>query len=224
MTGLLIERARKVVAVEIDRELAERLRRQFPENEKLEVLRADIMEADLDAICRRHHVDRLFAFGNLPYYITSPILHHLLNYATRLFGMAFVVQREVADRIVASPGSRDYGYLSALVQASARARIAFIIPPGAFSPAPAVQSALVTFEMGGALAESNEHRRRNFLDFVKLGFGQRRKKLANNLTPTYPITTARGALRDCGLSENARAEELGVEDFLRLFNHLKPGS
>lgn len=222
MTGLLMERARKVAAVEIDAQLAEGLRVKFAGDERVEVILADILGVDLAGICSRHGVERLFAFGNLPYYITSPILHHLLNSPSRLRGMAFVIQREVADRITARPGSRAYGYLSVLAQAYTQPRVAFSIPPGAFSPAPAVRSALVTFEMRGALAGSDEDRTRKFLDLVKLGFSQKRKKLANNLASVYSLATAREALRKCGFSENVRAEELGVQDLMQLFNRLKP--
>lgn len=222
MTGLLMERARKVVAVEIDGQLAEGLRGHFAGDERVEVKLADILQVDLAGICSDHGAERLFAFGNLPYYITSPILHHLLDSASQLRGMAFVVQLEVADRITAKPGSRAYGYLSVLAQAYTRARLAFSIPPGAFSPPPAVQSALVTFEMTGALAVCDENRTRKFLNLVKLGFAQKRKKLANNLASRYPLELARDALRSCGFSENARAEALTVQDFIRLFDCLQP--
>jgi 16S rRNA (adenine1518-N6/adenine1519-N6)-dimethyltransferase len=221
MTDLLMERARKVVAVEIDAQLAERLRMQFAANERVEVVRADILQVDVAETCRRYGVERLFAFGNLPYHITSPILHHLLDAASRLGGMAFVVQREVAERIAAKPGSRAYGYLSVLAQAYTKPRVAFNIPSGAFSPAPAVHSALVTFDMTGALSGSDEDRAREFLEFVKLGFGQKRKKLTNNLASNYPLARARDALRCCGFGENVRAEQLAVQDLLRLFDSLE---
>jgi 16S rRNA (adenine1518-N6/adenine1519-N6)-dimethyltransferase len=222
MTGLLVQLARKVLAVEIDAQLVDHLRTQFAGDNRVEVLRADILRVDLAATCRHLNVDSLFVFGNLPYYITSPILHHLLDSASRLRGMAFVVQREVAERISAKPGSRAYGYLSVLAQAYTEPGVALSIPPGAFSPPPAVHSALVTFDMTGALAGWDRGQVLEFLDFVKLGFSQKRKKLANNLASAYPLGTARDALRACGFSENVRAEELAVLDFVRLFDHLKP--
>ena len=217
MTGLLLERALKVVAVEIDAELVGSLHAQFAAEPRLEVLRADILQVDLEAVCRRHAADRLFAFGNLPYYITSPILRHLLGSASLLKGMGFVVQREVASRIASRPGSRDYGYLSVLAQSLTRPRIEFRIPPGAFSPPPAVNSALISFEMMSSLAGSDRQLTREFLDFVKLCFGQKRKRLANNLSSPYSLARARAVLRECGYGENARAEEFGVADFLRVF-------
>jgi 16S rRNA (adenine1518-N6/adenine1519-N6)-dimethyltransferase len=211
-----------VVAVEIDPQLAAALRDQVAGDHRIQVVTADILQYDVADASRREGVERLFAFGNLPYYITSPILHHLLNSASHLRGMAFVMQREVADRIAARPGSRAYGYLSVLAQTYATPRVAFSIPPGAFLPPPAVYSALVTFDLTADLTGQNEHRVREFLDFAKLGFGQKRKKLANNLASAYSLAMAREALVECGFSQNVRAEELAVADLMRLFNRLQP--
>lgn len=215
MTGLIAERAGRVVAVELDASLAEQLKTQF--HGRVEVVHGDILELNLAEVCRGHGVERAFIFGNLPYYITSPILHHLLQFETYLCGMAFLVQREVALRIAAKPGSRDYGYLSVLMQSCTRPRLAFNVPPGAFTPPPAVFSALITFEMRGKLPAGE---RREFLEFVKLGFAQKRKKLTNNLNVAYAPAGVREALLHLGLNENARAEELAVGDFAKLFDAL----
>ena len=227
MTGSLAERAARVVAVELDSRLADELRKEVAGREGIEVLQADILGLDLADLCRSHGVEQTFIFGNLPYYITSPILHHLLKSARHIRGMAFVVQREVALRITAGAGSRPYGYLSVLAQCYSKARIAFSIPPGAFSPPPAVHSALVTFEMTGgpeeeegASAVQDDLRRRKFLDFVKAGFAQKRKKLANNLSAVYPADAVRDAVRSLGLSGNVRAEELTVANLWRVFEAL----
>jgi 16S rRNA (adenine1518-N6/adenine1519-N6)-dimethyltransferase len=235
MTGLVAERAARVVAVELDSRLAEQFRKEFAGRERIEILQADILKLDLAELCRSHGVEKAFVFGNLPYYITSPILHHLLESAPRIRAMAFVVQREVALRITAGPCSRAYGYLSVLAQCYSRPRIAFSIPPGAFSPPPAVHSALITFEMfgemmgempigtadrAGASENQNELRRRKFLDFVKLSFARKRKKLTNNLSVTYPADTVRDALRSLGLGDSVRAEELPVADLWRVYEAL----
>ncbi|HEY6291783.1 MAG TPA: 16S rRNA (adenine(1518)-N(6)/adenine(1519)-N(6))-dimethyltransferase RsmA [Terriglobia bacterium] len=222
MTARVAGRARRLVAVELDSGLAERLRQDLAGNERVEVLPGDILRLDLAEICRRHGVERAFAFGNLPYYITSPILRHLFASAVYLRGMAFVVQREVADRIVARPRSRDYGYLSVMTQSHSRPRVALSIPPGAFSPPPAVSSALVIFEITKPRSGWDEARSQEFLEFVKLGFGQKRKKLVNNLTSAYPLTGVRQTLVGLGLGEGVRAEELGADDLARLFEALRP--
>jgi 16S rRNA (adenine1518-N6/adenine1519-N6)-dimethyltransferase len=219
MTGLIAERAGQVVAVELDASLAEHLNVQFSANKRIEIVRGDVLELNIADVCHRHDAGRAFIFGNLPYYITSPILHHLFQFEEYLSSMALVMQRDVALRIAAEPGSRDYGYLSVLAQTYARPRLLFSIPPGAFTPPPAVFSALVTFDMGGMPLASDD--RRAFLEFVKLGFRQKRKKLSNNLARYYPLDRVREALRGLGLSENLRAEELAADKLADLFEALR---
>jgi len=220
MTALVARRARRLMAVELDSGLAARLRQDLASIDRVEIVQGDILELDLAGICRINNTPRAYAFGNLPYYITSPILHHLFDAAAYVRGMAFVVQREVADRITARPGSRDYGYLSVTSQFHSRPRLAFTIPPGAFSPPPAVLSALVILEMTEARPGWDGTRRQQFLDFVKMAFGQKRKKLVNNLSPAYPLTQVKDTLSRLSLGENARAEELEVCDLARLFEVL----
>lgn len=225
MTGLLAERASQVVAVELDPDLAGKLARQFADALNVEVITADILEVDVGKICRAHGAAAAFVFGNLPYYITSPILHHLLEAPERIRALACVVQLEVAERITAQPGTRDYGYLSVLAQLHSHPRLRFRIPPGAFSPPPAVVSALVTFDMksGDMLAGRapvDEARQGDFLAFVKASFAQKRKTLANNLAGKYGADRVHGALRSLGIRENARAEELSVAELSGLFRRL----
>jgi len=219
ITSLVAARAAHVVAVEVDAGLAEILREKFAADPHIEIVTADILQIDFGDLCRRHGHERCFVFGNLPYYITSPILHHLMAAAACISGLAFVVQREVAERIVAPPGSRAYGYLSVLMQCHAKPKIAFNIPPGAFSPPPAVHSALVAFEMieGG---EPSDERRRDFLEFVKLSFARKRKTLVNNLAPVYAPERIHAVFHRLGLGHNVRAEELSVAKLRGLFEAL----
>lgn len=219
MTGLIAERAGRVAAVEFDASLAAQLQIQFSANSHIEIVQGDILELDIAEVCRRHGSERAFVFGNLPYYITSPTLRRLIQFEKHLSGMAFVVQREVAQRMAAKPGSRDYGYLSVLMQAYTRPRFVFNIPPGAFTPPPAVFSALITLDAG--VGPTGARHRRDFLEFVKLGFAQKRKKLSNNLNSTYAATRVREALRNLDLNENARAEELAVDELANLFEALR---
>src|SRR3974390_1427904 len=116
ITELLAERARHVVAVELDTVLAEQLRKKLGTGLPIEVLQADILTLDLADLCRRHGTERCFVFGNLPYYITSPIIHRLFLFHDRIRAMALLVQHEVAERLVAGPGARAYGYLTVLTQ------------------------------------------------------------------------------------------------------------
>lgn len=218
MTGLLAERAGHVVAVELDTDLTAKLRLKFADLDNVEVVGADILEVDIGEICRRHGTAGAFVFGNLPYYITSPILHHLLESPEHIRAMACVVQLEVAERIAARPGTRDYGYLSVLAQLHSVPQIRFRILPGAFSPPPRVVSALVTFDAlaSGAVPDS----RQEFLEFSKHAFARKRKTLVNNLAAQYGADRVRGELRSLGIKENARAEEIGVTELASLFKKL----
>ena len=216
MTGLVAARAAQVVAVELDAALAESLRARFADRSRIEIIAADILDLDLAALCLRYSRERAFVFGNLPYYITSPILRHLTAAAGSIRGMAFVVQREVAERITARPGSRAYGYLSVMLQCLTKPRVAFSIPPGAFSPPPKVHSALITFEMieGG---EKRRQERGAFLEFARLAFARKRKTLANNLAAEFAPGRIDSAFQQLGLRAKVRAEELPVEELYRVF-------
>jgi 16S rRNA (adenine1518-N6/adenine1519-N6)-dimethyltransferase len=152
----------------------------------------------------------------LPYYITSPILHRLFEHAERIAAIQIVIQLEVAVRIVAQPGCRDYGYLSVASQWFGRPEIEFRIPPGAFRPPPKVASALVTFRMPGERAKNSVANESAFLDFVKECFAQKRKTLRNNLRGRFGARTEE-VLRETGLSADARAEQLTVSQFAELF-------
>jgi 16S rRNA (adenine1518-N6/adenine1519-N6)-dimethyltransferase len=159
-------------------------------------------------------------FGNLPYYITSPIIHHLMDFASSIRGMALLVQREVAERLTAESGSRAYGYLSVLAQLHSTPRVVLSIPPGAFSPPPKVHSTLVDFKMREQLPGGAAPERTRFLDFVKACFAQKRKSLLNNLGGRFGRERVATALARRGLPATARAEELGLQQFEELLKEM----
>jgi 16S rRNA (adenine1518-N6/adenine1519-N6)-dimethyltransferase len=220
MTELLAARARRVVAIEIDPDLVEGLREKLGADPRIEILPANILATDLVALCRRHEVAQCFVFGNLPYYITSPILHHLFSFVSSVRGMALLVQREVAQRLTAQPGSRAYGYLSVLAQFHSRPRMVLEVPPGAFSPPPKVRSALVDFRMIPAFPEGTPFQPKKFLEFVKGCFAQKRKTLLNNLEGEYSRVRVEGGIAQLGLPHAARAEQLSIPQLVSLFRHL----
>jgi 16S rRNA (adenine1518-N6/adenine1519-N6)-dimethyltransferase len=133
--------------------------------------------------------------------------------------MGLVVQREVADRLSALPGSRHYGYLTVLTQLHTNPRIEFGIPPGAFSPPPKVDSALVTFQMKGIQLPAEQ--RKALLEFVKLCFAHKRKNLLNNLAPVYPRQRVEIELAGLKLSQSIRAEQLALKHFENLLGRLR---
>ena len=170
-------------------------------NEELRSLKAISFRPIWPVFVGATRTDKCFVFGNLPYYITSPIIHHLLGFAASIRSMALLVQREVADRLTATPGSRAYGYLTVLTHLYSEPRLALAVPPGAFSPHPKVNSALVVFRMISSYPEkpmAGEHsllhrggrpsaipRSGEVPGFVKRCFAHKRKNLVNNLTGTY---------------------------------------
>ena len=145
ITKLLAPRANRLIAVELDPSLAEQLRQQYALNDKVEVLEQDILATDLSALAAH---EKLAVVGNLPYYITSQILLHLFEHHQAIDRAVIMVQREVADRIAAQPGTRDYGLLTATTQLYARVDNLFTLPPSAFAPPPDVHSTVLrlTFE------------------------------------------------------------------------------
>jgi 16S rRNA (adenine1518-N6/adenine1519-N6)-dimethyltransferase len=217
MTTRLSQRASKVFAIELDRRLAVHLRENMAQQKNVEVIEGDVMAIDFGELAGGVAFS---VYGNLPYYITSPILHRLFEHVDKVRSIHIVIQFEVAARIVAPPGRRDYGYLSVASQWFARPEIAFRIPPGAFRPPPKVESALVSFRMPGERAKHPIDDEKAFLDFVKECFAQKRKTLRNNLRGRLGAR-AEEVLREAGFSPGARAEELSVADFVKLFQLAK---
>jgi len=213
MTTRLAKRAGKVFAIELDQRMAKRLREVSAPCGNVEVIQGDVLAIDFATVAGGGPFS---VYGNLPYYITSPILHRLFEYADKITAIHIVIQFEVAVRIVARPGRRDYGYLSVVSQWFSQPEIAFRIPPGAFRPRPKVASALVSFRMRGARANFSFDDEDAFLDFVKECFAQKRKMLRNNLRARLG-ERAEDVLREANLPLDARAEQLSVSDFAALF-------
>jgi 16S rRNA (adenine1518-N6/adenine1519-N6)-dimethyltransferase len=216
MTAELARVAPRVIAIETDARLVERLRERAQEWRGVEVVAGDVLALDLATLAGGN----FRVYGNLPYYITSPILHHLFRFAEHIASIHVVIQLEVAARIVAPPGRRAYGYLSALCQFYARPEIALRIPPGAFRPPPKVSSALVTMQLPGERAKLGIREERAFFDFVQACFAQKRKTLRNNLRSIVATGRVETALAACRLRSDARAEQLTLRDFADLFRAL----
>ena len=230
LTGLLARRARRLIAIELDRVLAAQLRMHFATVPNVEIIEGDVLAIDFDTIFgpkpgtsrpglapERQNVR---VVGNLPYYITSDILLHLFKYHRYFETVIIMVQREVGERIAAQPGGRDYGLLSATAQLYARVEKLFNLPPGAFTPPPKVHSSVLRLTM-----DSQVERLRvsapEFVAFLKLVFAQKRKTLWNNLKPRYQETSLRAALEQTGIKANVRAEALSLEKTAALFRELR---
>jgi 16S rRNA (adenine1518-N6/adenine1519-N6)-dimethyltransferase len=214
MTSLLARHAGRVMAIELDDKLLPRLRQQTAGLPNVKVIAGDILALDLAALTDEAHFR---VYGNLPYYITSPIVHRLLEHADRLAVAFLVVQLEVATRMTAGPGVRDYGYFSAFTQFYSKPEILLRIPPGAFQPPPKVSSALVAMRFPGERARLGIRDEAGFVRFLKMCFAQKRKTLRNNLRSVMAEERATAVLRECGIAANARAEEIGLEQFARMY-------
>jgi 16S rRNA (adenine1518-N6/adenine1519-N6)-dimethyltransferase len=218
ITGALAARAKRVVAIEFDRELAARLRGQFKQK-GVNVIEQDVLHFDFAAAAIEAG-ERLRVAGNLPYYITSPILLKLAANHAELELAVLMVQREVADRVTAAPGSRDYGLLSVTVQMYGPAEPLFTLLPSAFSPPPQVHSTVFRWRFAPRFEELGVDED-GFLRFLRQVFAQKRKTLANNLrTAGFAPATAAATLASAGIGAQARAETVPLEALAALWRTL----
>jgi 16S rRNA (adenine1518-N6/adenine1519-N6)-dimethyltransferase len=230
LTSLLARRARRLIAVELDRVLAAQLRLKFGMARNVEIIEADILSIDFDSLfgpkpgLSRPGIDLkpepMKAVGNLPYYITSDILLRLFEFSKYFDSIVIMVQREVADRIAAQRGGRDYGMLSATAQLYGRVEKLFTLPPTAFVPPPKVHSAVLRLtidpqqEKLGVAGDG-------FIDFLRLSFGQKRKTLWNNLKAKYDGAELKRALAEAKVKATARAETLSLEESAAIYRALR---
>jgi len=230
LTSLLAQRTRRLIAVELDRVLAAQLRLKFGMARNVEIIEADILDIDFDSLfgpkpgLGRPGIELkpqpVKVVGNLPYYITSDILLRLFEFAKYFETVVIMVQREVADRIAAEPGGREYGVLSATTQLYARVEKLFTLPPGAFTPPPKVHSTVLRLtiepqqEKLGVAGDG-------FVDFLRLSFGQKRKTLWNNLKGKFAATELKRALAEAKVKPTVRAETLSLGRSAAIYRALR---
>ena len=230
LTSLLARRARRLIAVELDRVLAAQLRLKFGMERNVEVIEADILAIDFDSLfgpkpgLSRPGIELkpqpVRVVGNLPYYITSDILLRLFEFSKYFDSIVIMVQREVADRIAAEPGGRDYGMLSATAQLYARVENLFTLPPAAFVPPPKVHSSVLRLTIDPQ-QEKLGVEGDGFIDFLRLSFGQKRKTLWNNLKTKYEGPALKRALAEAKVKPTARAETLSLKESAAVFRALR---
>ncbi len=219
ITRALAEKAGHLLAIELDSGLASHLRAQFAP-ERVTVIEQDVLQFDFEAAAATAG-GRVAVAGNLPYYITSPILLKLAASHAALDRAVLMVQREVADRIVAEPGSRDYGLLSVSIQMYGPVERLFTLPPSAFSPPPDVHSTVFRWRFAPRFA-GLQVEEKDFLRFVRQVFAQKRKTLANNLRAAgFTPAEIQEAMEAAAIRPQARAEVLSLEELAALWNALK---
>jgi len=216
LTDRLVKRAGRVVAIELDRDLAAHLRERYAEMPHVTIIEGDVLKTDLAAAAGGPYV----LAGNVPYYITTPILFHALE-RPRADVAVYLVQKEVADRMAAPPGDKIYGALSVNVQSVAKVELVRTVPPGAFNPPPTVQSAVVRVSPRPDPAIDDELEAR-YRSFVQAAFGLRRKQLVRvvRTIASLDAPSAEAVIASCGLRTDARPEVLSPEDFAKLVRAL----
>jgi 16S rRNA (adenine1518-N6/adenine1519-N6)-dimethyltransferase len=223
ITGMLAARARQVIAVELDSELATALRVEFAGAGNVTVVEQDVLQFDFEAAAKQFCAgdERLLVVGNLPYYITSPILLKLAASHAAIERGVVMVQREVADRVTAQPGSRDYGLLSVMVQMHGNTEALFTLPPDAFTPPPEVYSTVFRWKLAPRFAELGVEEE-GFMRLARKAFAQKRKTLANNLRAAgFSASDVAAALAEAGIEPLARAETVSLESLAALAKALK---
>jgi 16S rRNA (adenine1518-N6/adenine1519-N6)-dimethyltransferase len=229
LTDLLVRRARKVIGIELDHVLAAQMRMRYATLQNVEILESDFVTVEWRSMVGRRpgplhdlrptQPETVDIVGNLPYYITSDIVLRILREHQSIGRAVIMVQKEVADRLAAHPGSRDYGLLSATVQLFARVDLLFTLPPGAFNPPPQVHSSVVRLTMAPRLDEL-QLPAEPFQEMLKAAFAQKRKTLANNLKVQYDSKAITAALKAAGIRSDSRAEALSVEQLSAIYHAL----
>ena len=219
ITDILAPRCGRLFALELDRELAPALARRFSDQPQVQIAEVDVLKADFASLISQGETADVI--GNLPYYITSDILLKLFGAGSAgLLSRAVVMmQREVADRVAASPGVRDYGLLSATAQMNARVERLFDLPPSAFSPPPEVYSTVLRLHFAPRFAELGVDPA-GFDTFLKQSFAQKRKTLENNLRAAGYLSEQLAAAWPQSVPRQARAESLGLEATAELYRAL----
>ncbi len=229
LTSQLAKRARRVIAIELDRVLAAQLRMNFSQEPNVEIIEGDVLAIDFHTLFgpkpgstrpgMNHQPEPVRVVGNLPYFITSDILLRLFEFRQYFELIVLMVQREVAERLAAAPGRSEYGLLSATAQLYAQVEKMFTLSPDAFSPPPKVESTVVRLRIAPKI--DNLHvAEAQFVNFLKLSFGQKRKTLWNNLKSQYRPEILRAALEKTGVKSTLRAEALSLERSAALFRAL----
>ncbi len=224
LTQYLAEAAGKVVAVEIDKTLLPVLADTLSEYDNVTVINQDILKVDLDEIVSENGGRPIKVVANLPYYITTPIIMKLFESRARIESITVMVQKEVADRMAAGPGGKDYGSLSLAVGYYAKAVTVMDVPPSSFIPQPNVGSAVVNLSRYTEPRVKVQDEKRLF-EIVRTAFNQRRKTLSNSLSNNPSLGVSRQEVADAllkmGVDEKARGEILTLEQFAELSDILQ---
>ena len=220
LTAEACQKAKRVVAVEIDRNLIPILEDTLSEYNNVEIINQDVLKTDLNKIIEKSGCRRAKVIGNLPYYITTPIIMALLEGGIHADSITIMMQKEVADRIKSNPGTKAYGALSVAVQYYCTVRNVAVVPKEVFFPAPKVDSAVLRLDLRDEKPVELDDEKM-FFRCIKAGFGQRRKTLSNSLIGLGDVTKeeVKSCLEAAGIDEKRRAETLNLDEFAAIANY-----
>lgn len=219
LTTRLAQRAKKVIAVEIDQRIVPVLQKLTSDFENIEIINEDIMKTDIKELIKNENSVKVVA--NLPYYITTPIIMKLLEGKYNIKSVTVMIQKEVAERFVAKPGTKDYGAITLSINYYTNPKITLTVPPSAFIPPPKVHSSVITLEC--KQPEVNVNDEEKMFKIIKAAFNQRRKTLVNALSSNlsnYSKEHIKNVIVSLGYNENIRGETLSLKDFAEISNSL----
>lgn len=221
ITAEAAEKAKKVVAVEIDKTLIPILEDTLSDYDNVKIINEDILKLDINKLIEDEHTGRVKIIGNLPYYITTPIIMKLLNEEVRAESITVMMQKEVADRIKATPGNKTYGAISVAVQYYCTVEKIADVPKTVFVPQPNVDSVVLKFKLREEKAAEVQNKEL-FFACIKAGFGQRRKTLLNSLQTIRGTSKEiiESSLKAAGIDPARRAETLSLEEFGKISNEV----
>lgn len=222
LTQRLCMNAKKVVAIEIDRSAVPILEKNLEEFDNLKIINDDVLKCDLEKIIAEEFGgEKIKIVANLPYYITTPIIMHILESKIKTDSLCIMIQKEVAQRIAAKPSCKDYGALTVAVNYYSEPRLICHVPPSSFIPMPKVSSSVISLDIRDAAPVSLKNEK-GYFKVVKAAFGQRRKTLLNALSNSGAIPLSKeeilNVLKECGIDEKRRGETLSLQDFANISN------
>lgn len=225
LTEELLMHAKKVVAVEIDKRLLDVLNYTLEDFDNFVLINEDVLKVDFDKLVEEEFEGHSFKIlANLPYYITTPIITKLIEMKLPVESMTFMVQKEVAERLVAKPGNKQYGSITVFIDYYSHAQIVCKAPKSVFIPQPKIDSAVVRLDLKDLRDQENQVDEKVLFKLVHAGFQQRRKNILNSMTsdPSLGLDKKRLAaiLDDLGISHNKRAEDLSLQDYINIANKL----
>ncbi|MDD3766113.1 MAG: 16S rRNA (adenine(1518)-N(6)/adenine(1519)-N(6))-dimethyltransferase RsmA [Eubacteriales bacterium] len=223
LTQALSEKAGKVVAIELDREIAAYLKKAFVAYGNVEIIQGDALKMDLEEVIEQHFANMpTVVVANLPYYITTPLIMKFLEDTPKIDSVTVMIQKEVADRMVAKPSTSEYGALSVAVQYYSTPKIITTVSPQSFMPPPKVTSAVIRLDIKNHTRPFVKNEKK-FFKVVKAAFSQKRKTLANSLSSQYsvPKEQLKSLIYEVCGSDNVRAEDLGIKEFVKISENLQ---